>query len=167
MPKTLYELKYSFEAPDLLKSEQVGCITKLYFPKGKVLFGEPYKKDRIIVDKRFVFPIEYLEKTNKLSNLDIKGVDKEVLDRISTEVTEQKQNFLGEDKKSTITEKIKKESNTYKSGALLGLGIGIVTALYLKKSVLWFGLFGGAFGGYIASQINKAKKGNNLDIKPK
>jgi uncharacterized membrane protein YsdA (DUF1294 family) len=37
----------------------------------------------------------------------------------------------------------------------------------LKKSVLWFGLFGGAFGGYIASQINKAKKGNNLDIKPK
>jgi len=166
MAKLLYELQYGFEAPDLLKSEQVGGIITSYFEKGRVLLGEPYKKDRIIVDKRFVFPIEYLEKTNKLSNLSLGGNMSETLDRLSKETKEQKESFAG-DSDIPLAEKVKKESNTFKNGALLGLGIGLVSALYFKKSILWFSLFGGAFGGYIATKIYKAKQGNNLDIKAK
>lgn len=166
MAKLLYELQYGFEAPDLLKSEQVGSIITSYFEKGRVLLGEPYKKDRIIVDKRFVFPVEYLEKTNKLSNLPVSGNMSETLDRLSKETKEQKESFAG-DSDVPLAEKVKKESNTFKNGALLGLGIGLVSALYFKKSILWFSLFGGAFGGYIATKIDKAKQGNNLDIKAK
>ena len=166
MAKLLYELQYGFEAPDLLKSEQVGSIITSYFEKGRVLLGEPYKKDRVIVDKRFVFPIEYLEKTNKLSNLPVSGNMSETLDRLSKETKEQKESFAG-DSDVPLAEKVKKESNTFKNGALLGLGIGLVSALYFKKSILWFSLFGGAFGGYIATKIDKAKQGNNLDIKAK
>lgn len=166
MAKLLYELQYGFEAPDLLKSEQVGGIITSYFEKGRVLLGEPYKKDRIIVDKRFVFPVEYLEKTNKLSNLPVGGDLGVTLERLSKETTEQKENFEGV---STIplADKVKTKSNTFKNGALLGFGIGLISALYFKKSILWFSLFGGAFGGYIASKVEEAKKGNNLDIKPK
>ena len=166
MAKLLYELQYGFEAPDLLKSEQVGSIITSYFEKGRVLLGEPYKKDRVIVDKRFVFPIEYLEKTNKLSNLPVSGNMSETLDRLSKETKEQKESFAGESN-IPLAEKVRKESNTFKNGALLGLGIGLVSALYFKKSILWFSLFGGAFGGYIATKIDKAKQGNNLDIKAK
>jgi hypothetical protein len=166
MAKLLYELKYGFEAPDLLKSEQVGGIITSYFEKGRVFLGEPYKKDRIIVDKRFVFPVEYVEKTNKLSNIPVSGDLGQTLERISKETKEQKESFAG-DSDTTLAEKVKKESNTFKNGALLGLGIGLVSALYFKKSILWFSLFGGAFGGYIATEINKARKGNNLDIKAK
>jgi hypothetical protein len=166
MAKLLYELQYGFEAPDLLKSEQVGSIITSYFEKGRVLLGEPYKKDRIIVDKRFIFPVEYLEKTNKLSNLPVSGNMSETLDRLSKETKEQKESFAG-DSDVPLAEKVKKESNTFKNGALLGLGIGLVSALYFKKSILWFSLFGGAFGGYIATKIDKAKQGNNLDIKAK
>jgi hypothetical protein len=166
MAKLLYELQYGFEAPDLLKSEQVGSIITSYFEKGRVLLGEPYKKDRIIVDKRFIFPLEYLEKTNKLSNLPVSGNMSETLDRLSKETKEQKESFAG-DSDVPLAEKVKKESNTFKNGALLGLGIGLVSALYFKKSILWFSLFGGAFGGYIATKIDKAKQGNNLDIKAK
>lgn len=166
MAKLLYELQYGFEAPDLLKSEQVGSIITSYFEKGRVLLGEPYKKDRVIVDKRFVFPIEYLEKTNKLSNLPLSGNMSETLDRLSKETKEQKESFAGESN-IPLAEKVRKESNTFKNGALLGLGIGLVSALYFKKSILWFSLFGGAFGGYIATKIDKAKQGNNLDIKAK
>ena len=165
MAKLLYELQYGFEAPDLLKSEQVGGIITSYFEKGRVLLGEPYKKDRIIVDKRFVFPVEYLEKTTKISNLGVNGSIGETLDRLSKETKEQKESFVGDD--IPLAEKVKKESNTFKNGALLGLGIGLISALYFKKSVLWFSLFGGAFGGYVATKIEKAKQGNNLDIKAK
>jgi hypothetical protein len=165
MAKLLYELKYGFEAPDLLKSEQVGGIITSYFEKDRVLLGEPYKKDKIIVDKRFIFPVEYLEKTNKISNLSVDTSFGETLDRLSKETKEQKESFAGDN--IPLAEKVKKESNTFKNGALLGLGIGLVSALYFKKSVLWFSLFGGAFGGYIATKIYKAKQGNNLDIKTK
>lgn len=166
MAKLLYELQYGFEAPDLLKSEQVGSIITSYFEKGRVLLGEPYKKDRIIVDKRFVFPIEYLEKTNKTGNLPISENIANTIERLATETKEQKENFAGV-VNIPLAEKVKKESNTFKNGALLGLGIGLVSALYFKKSILWFSLFGGAFGGYIATKIHKAKQGNNLDVKAK
>lgn len=166
MAKLLYELKYGFEAPDLLKSEQVGSIISSYFEKGRVLLGEPYKKDRIIVEKRFIFPVEYLEKTNKIGNLPVSGNMAETLERLASETKEQKENFAGS-VETPLAEKVKKESNNFKNGALLGLGIGLVSALYFKKSILWFSLFGGAFGGYIATKISKAKEGNNLDIKAK
>jgi hypothetical protein len=65
MSKSLYELKYSFEAPDLLKSKQVGKPIFKYFEKGYVVFGEPFQKTSIILEKRYVFPLEYLEKTDK------------------------------------------------------------------------------------------------------
>lgn len=164
MAKSFYKVKYDFEAPDLLISEQVGSSITSFFQKNKVVSGEPYKKDRVLVDKRFVFPIEYLEKTTKLSDVSFDGASTETVDRITNETKEQKENL---NKNLSLADKIKKESYTFKNGAILGLGIGLVSALYLKKNIFWFSLLGSAFGGYVATQIHKANQGNNLDIKVK
>jgi hypothetical protein len=52
-----------------------------------------------------------------------------------------------------------------KNGALLGLGIGIITALYLKRNIWLISLIGLSVGGYVAHKIVKAKQGNN-EVEP-
>jgi len=158
MAKSLYELEYGFEAPDLLKSEQVGSIITQFFEKGKVFLAEPYKKDRIIVEKRFVFPIEIVKKSDRLSNLKID-------DALLPKKEDDNSDFTGESP-LTLKDKISEESKTFKNGALLGLAVGILSALYFQKSVLWFSIFGVAIGGYVAKEVNKSKS-KDLGIKTK
>ena len=64
--------------------------------------------------------------------------------------------------KAKGTGQIKNEAKAYKNGALIGLGCGIITALYFKKSIWLFSLLGVALGGYVAFKVNKAKQGNNI-----
>ena len=73
---------------------------------------------------------------------------------------------FGKNAKSIVegrkAKEVKEEAKRYKNGALIGLGCGLLTALYFKKNIWIFSLLGVAIGGYIAHNINKAKKGNNV-----
>ena len=169
--KNVYQLNYSFEAPDILKSELIGKPITEHFEEGDILLGDYYKKNYIIVDDRYLFPIEYMEKTDKFPYLKKESSFDETINRIKqqsvllSEREKEKLDELGFDIKSTIEGKraleMKKESNSYKKGAVLGLACGIFSALYFKKSIWIFSILGVAIGGYVSHKIYSAKKGNN------
>ena len=173
--KNVYQLNYSFEAPDILKSELIGKPVTEYFEEGELLIGDYYKKNYIIVDDRYLFPVEYVEKTEKFPYLKKDSSFDETIDRIKqqsvllSEKEEEKLDKLGYNIKNTIEGKkakeIKSEANYYKRGAILGLACGIFSALYFKKSIWIFSIVGVAIGGYISHKIYVAKKGNN-DVQP-
>jgi len=173
--KNIYQLNYSFEAPDIIKSELIGKPVTEYFEEGDILVGDYYKKQYIIVDDRYLFPIEYVEKTDKFPYLKKESSFDETIDRIKqqsvllSEKEKEKLDNLGFNIKSTIEGKkateMKKQSNSYKRGAVLGLACGIFSALYFKKSIWVFGILGVAIGGYVSHKIYVAKKGNN-DVQP-
>lgn len=169
--KSVYQLNYSFEAPDIIKSELTGKPVTEHFEEGELLIGDYYKKDYIIVDDRFIFPLEYVEKTEKFPYLKKESSFDETIDRIKqqsvllSEREKEKLDTLGGDIKSTIegrkAKEMKKEMDSYKKGAILGLACGIFTALYFKKNIWIFSVLGVAIGGYVSNKIYIAKKGNN------
>jgi len=169
--KSIYELNYSFEAPDIKKSELLGKPITEYFEEGDILIGEYYKKNYILVDERFIFPVEYVTKTDKMPYLKKDSSFDETIDRIKAQsviLSDREKDELDEAGniiKKTIegkrAEEIKKESRAYKNGALLGLAGGILSALYFKKNIWLFSILGVALGGYVAHKIHIAKKGNN------
>jgi len=176
MPKkNVYQLNYSFEAPDIIKSELAGKPITEHFEEGELLIGDYYKKNYIIVDDRFVFPLEYVEKTEKFPYLKKESSFDETINRIkqqsvllSDRERERLENF-GSDVKNTIEGKkakqMKKEMDSYKKGAVLGLACGIFTALYFKKNIWVFSVLGVAIGGYVSHKVHVAKQGNN-DVQP-
>ena len=83
--KSIYELNYSFEALDIKKSEMLGKPITEYFEEGKILVGEYYKKDYILVDDRYVFPLEYLSKSEKMPYLKRDSDFDETIDRIKAQ----------------------------------------------------------------------------------
>ena len=154
MPKkNVYQLNYSYEAPDIKKSELAGKPVTEYFEEGELLIGDYYKKNYILVDERFIFPLEYVEKTEKFHYLKKESSFDETIDRIKqqsvllSEKEKEKLDEFGFDIKRTIEGKraleMKKESNTY------------------KKSIWIFSILGVAIGGYVSHKIYTAKKGNN------
>jgi hypothetical protein len=169
--KSIYELNYSFEAPDIKKSELLGKPITEYFEEGDILIGEYYKKNYILVDDRFIFPVEYVTKTDKMPYLKKDSSFDETIDRIKAQsviLSDREKDELddaGNTIKKTIegkrAEEVKKESRAYKNGALLGLAGGILSALYFKKNIWLFSILGVALGGYVAHKIYIAKKGNN------
>jgi hypothetical protein len=169
--KNVYQLNYSYEATDIKKSELAGKPITEYFEEGDLLIGDYYKKDYILVDDKFIFPLEYVEKTDKFPYLKKESSFNETIDRIKqqsvllSEREKEKLDELGFDIKSTIEGKralaMKKESNSYKKGAVLGLACVIFSALYFKKSIWLFSVLGVAIGGYVSHKIYVAKKGNN------
>ena len=173
--KSVYELNYSFEAPDIKKSELLGKPITEYFEEGDILIGEYYKKNYILVDDRFIFPAEYVTKTDKMPYLKKDSSFNETIDRIKAQsviLSEREKEELDEAEntiKKTIegkrAEEVKKESKAYKNGALLGLAGGVLSALYFKKNIWLFSILGVALGGYVAHKIYIAKKGNN-EINP-
>jgi hypothetical protein len=176
MPKkNVYQLNYSFEAPDIKKSELTGKPVTEHFEEGELLIGDYYKKNYIIVDDRYLFPIEYVEKTDKFPYLKKDSSFDETIDRIKqqsvilSDKEKEKLDDLGYSIKSTIEGKkakeMKSESDSYKRGAVLGLACGIFSALYFKKSIWIFSILGVAIGGYVSHKIYTAKKGNN-DVQP-
>jgi hypothetical protein len=173
--KSIYELNYSFEAPDIKKSELLGKTITEYFEEGDILIGEYYQKNYILVDDRYVFPSEYVTKTDKMPYLKKDSSFDETIDRIKAQsviLSEREKEQLdeaGNTIKKTIegkrAEEVKKESKAYKNGALLGLAGGVLSALYFKKNIWLFSILGVALGGYVAHKIYIAKKGNN-EINP-
>ena len=171
LKKNVYKLNYSFEAPDILKSDFINKPVTKYFEEGELLIGDNYKSGYIIVDDRFVFPTDYVEKTDTMPYLKKDSSFDETIDRIKqqsiilSEKQEQEIDELGNNIKKTIEGKkakdIKKEASYYKRGAILGLACGIISALYLKKSIWVFSILGVAIGGYVSHKIYTAKKGNN------
>lgn len=172
MPKkNVYQLNYSYEAPDIKKSDLAGKPITEYFDEGQLLIGDYYKKNYILVDERFIFPLEYVEKTDKFPYLKKESSFDETIDRIKqqsvllSEKEKEKLDELGFDIKRTIEGKkaleMKQQSNSYKKGAILGLACGIFSALYFKKSIWVFSILGVAIGGYVSHKIYTAKKGNN------
>ena len=169
--KSIYELNYSFEAPDIKKSELLGKPITEYFEEGEILIGEYYKKNYILVDDRYIFPIEYVTKTDKMPYLKKDSSFDETIDRIKAQsvvLSDREKEELdeaGNTIKKTIegkrAEEVKKESKAYKNGALLGLAGGILSALYFKKNIWLFSILGVAVGGYVSHKIYVAKKGNN------
>jgi hypothetical protein len=81
--KNIYQLNYSFEAPDIIKSELIGKPVTEYFEEGDILVGDYYKKQYIIVDDRYLFPIEYVEKTDKFPYLKKESSFDETIDAAS------------------------------------------------------------------------------------
>lgn len=173
--KSVYQLQYSFEAPDIVKSELVGKPITEHFEEGDILIGDFYKKNYIIVDDRYVFPLEYVEKTDQFPYLKKDSSFDETIDRIKqqsvllSEKEKEKLDEAGYNIKSTIEGKkakeMKAQSDSYKRGAVLGLACGIFTALYFKKNIWIFSVLGVAIGGYVSHKIYVAKKGNN-DVQP-
>jgi hypothetical protein len=173
--KNVYQLNYSFEAPDIIKSELVGKPVTEHFEEGDILIGDYYKKDYIIVDDRYLFPIEYVEKTEKFPYLKKESSFDETIDRIKqqsillSEKEKEKLDELGFSIKKTIEGKkakeMKKQSDSYKRGAVLGLACGIFSALYFKKNIWFLSILGVAIGGYVSHKIYVAKQGNN-DVQP-
>ena len=173
--KNVYQLNYSFEAPDIIKSELIGKPITEHFEEGDILIGDYYKKNYIIVDDRYLFPIEYVEKTDKFPYLKKESSFDETIDRIKqqsvllSEKEKEKLDELGFNIKSTIEGKkakeMKSQASSYKKGAVLGLACGIFSALYFKKSIWVFSVLGVAIGGYVSHKIYVAKKGNN-DVQP-
>lgn len=169
--KTVYELQFSYEAPDLIKSEQSGKIVTQFFEEGEMVIGEPYQKTNIIVEERYIIPLDYVEKTDKFPYLKKDSKFDEAISRIKeqavimSENQEKSLDEFGTNVKDVVEGKkkvkIEAESKAYKNGALIGLGSGVLLALYLQKSVWIFGLLGVAIGGYVAHKIHKAKDGNN------
>jgi len=173
--KSVYQLNYSFEAPDIIKSELIGKPVTEHFEEGELLIGDFYKKNYIIVDDRYIFPLEYVEKTEQFPYLKKESSFDETIDKIKqqsvllSEKEKDKLDELGNTIKSTIegrkAKEMKKEMDSYKKGALLGLACGIFTALYFKKNIWIFSVLGVAIGGYVSHKIHIAKKGNN-DVQP-
>ena len=169
--KSVYQLNYTFEAPDIIKSELAGKPVTEHFEEGTLLIGEYYKKNNIIVDDRYIFPIEYVEKTEQFPYLKKESSFDETIDRIKqqsvllSEREKEKIEQFGENVKSTIegrkSKEMKKEMDSYKKGAVLGLACGIFTALYFKKNIWLFSVLGVALGGYVSHKIHTSKKGNN------
>jgi hypothetical protein len=83
--KSIYELNYSFEAPDIKKTEMLGKAITEYFEEGDILIGEYYKKNYILVDDTFVFPIEYVTKTDKMPYLKKDSSFDDTIDRIKAQ----------------------------------------------------------------------------------
>jgi len=103
--KNVYQLNYSFEAPDIKKSELTGNPVTEHFEEGELLIGDYYKKDYIIVDDRYVFPIEYVEKTEKFPYLKKDSSFDETIDRIKQQsvlLSEKEAEKLDEDRKSVV-----------------------------------------------------------------
>lgn len=168
--KSVYELQFTFEAPDLLRSEQAGRPIAQLFEEGESVIGEPYLRDNILVEERYVIPIDYVKKSDNFPYLKKESKFDETISRIrqqSVQISEKESNDLskiGSNIKDVVEgrqkQKLNAEAKAYKNGALLGLGGGIILALYLKRSVWVFGLVGVAIGGYVAHKIQKAKQGN-------
>jgi len=173
--KSVYELLFSIEAKDILKSEKIGRDVTLFYEKGELVIGEPYKKDWILVEERYMIPSDYAEKTSKFPYLKKDSKFDETINRIKaqsvqmSESERDKFDKVGSDVKDVIEgktqAKIKDKAKMYKNGALLGLGSGVLLALYLRKNIWAFGLVGVAVGGYVANKIQKAKDGNN-EVEP-
>jgi len=169
--KNVYQLNYSFEAPDIKKSELTGKPITEHFEEGELLIGDDYKNNYIIVDERYLFPTEYVEKTEKFPYLKKDSSFDETIDRIKqqsvllSEREAERLDDLGYNIKSTIegrkAKEMKSEASSYKRGAVLGLACGIISALYFKKNILVFSVLGVAIGGYVSHKLYIAKKGNN------
>lgn len=169
--KTIYELLFSYEAPDLKKSEQVGKLVTQFFEEGEMVIGEPYQKTKIIVEDRYIIPLDYVEKTEKFPYLKKDSKFDDTISRIKqqavmmSEKQQQELDAFGNNVKETIEGKTKikvqNESKAYRNGAIIGLGSGVLLALYLKRSIWVFGLLGVAIGGYVSHKIQKSKSGNN------
>lgn len=170
--KQVYELLFSFEAPDLKKSQSADRVITEYFQEGDVVIGQNYKSDYILVDDRYVIPLEYVQKTTKLPYLKKESEFDETIDRIKaqsvimSEKEQERLNQLGDNVKNQIEGKqvkqIRNDARVYKNGALLGLGCGVISALYFKRNIWIFSILGVALGGYIAHKIHKARQGNNI-----
>jgi hypothetical protein len=170
--KQVYELLYSYEAPDLKQSESAGKLITEYFKEGEIIIADNYEDDNIIVDGKYIIPMGYVQKSEDFPYLKNDSNLNETIDRIKVQSImmndkeAQKLDDFGRNAKSIVEGKrakqIQQESKRYKNGALLGLGCGILTALYFKKNIWVFSLLGVAIGGYIAHNINKAKQGNNV-----
>jgi hypothetical protein len=173
--KNVYELQFAIEAQDILKSKKLGRDVTLYFEKKEIVIGEPYQKEWIIVEDRYIIPLDYVEKTSKFPYLKKDSKFDETINRIkaqSVQMSErEKEGFdkIGAEVKDVIEgrtkEKINAKAKMYKNGALMGLGSGVLLALYLRKNIWFFGLVGVAVGGYVASKIQNAKEGNN-EVEP-
>ena len=172
--KNVYQLNFSFEAPDIYKSKLANKRITKFFPKGSRVIGGNYKKDKVIAEKRYIFPSDYVEKVDEFTYLkrdssfdDTVKTIKENAVQMSNKEKEKLDN-VGEDVKGvvegTLKKKITNEASSYKSGALVGLAGGVVLALYLNKSVWTFGILGVAIGGYVGNKIYKAKQGKAKNI---
>jgi hypothetical protein len=170
--KQVYELLFSYEAPDIKQSESAGKLVSKFFKEGEKIIADTYGEDKIIVDERYVFPLDYVQKTEEFPYLKQDSSLNETIDRIKvqsimmSEKEAEKLDEFGKNAKSIVegrkAKEVKEEAKRYKNGALIGLGCGLLTALYFKKNIWIFSLLGVAIGGYIAHNINKAKKGNNV-----
>jgi hypothetical protein len=173
--KGVYRLLFSIEAPDLTKSEVAGKLITQLFNEDEIVMGEYYKKENILVDGRYVIPLAYVEKEDKLPYLKKDSSFDETIDRLKqqslilSEKEKERLNDIGNSIKSQIegkkAQQIKAETKAMKNGALLGLGIGIITALYLKRNIWLISLIGLSVGGYVEHKIVKAKQGNN-EVEP-
>jgi hypothetical protein len=175
--KQVYELLFSFEAPDILKTEQTGLDITQFFEEKQLVIGEPYEKEYVIIEERYIIPLDYLKKSDKIPYLKKESRFDDTVDRIkqqSIELSEkeaEKLKKVGTDIKDVVEgktkSKIEAEAKSYKGGALVGLASGVLLALYFKKNIWAMGFIGLAVGGYVTHQIRSAKSGKGFELNEK
>ena len=106
--KQVYELLFSYEAPDVKKSESADRLITQLFQEGESVIGDLYKTNYIIVDDRYIIPLDYVEKTNKFPYLKKESEFNDTIDRIKAQSVilsdreDERLNQLGSNIKSTI-----------------------------------------------------------------
>lgn len=163
----IYELNTGFDAPDLIKSQLADRRITQYFPKDTRFIGTKFKSDKILAEKRYVFPIDYLTEVDEFTHLKKDSEFDETIKAIKhnavhlSEAEKERLEETGEKVKGVVEgkmpKKVKSEAHYYKNGALIGLASGVVLGLSLNKSVWVFGVLGLAIGGYISHHLYKAK----------
>lgn len=140
-----YRLTRDYYALDTKMSEHLGREIDRYFPKDSVVEAELYDSTYVIHKNRFLIPVDYLTDVQNQSS-----------DKSKTTTNIKDATSLSDLTVSTNRVMSSKEkANGYVKGGIVGLAIGVVAALYLRKKPLWWGVAGFVVGGYT---LNKFKK---------
>jgi hypothetical protein len=140
-----YRLIYDFHALDTKMSEHLGREISRLFPKDSVIEAELHDATFVVHKNRFLIPIDYLQEISEKDTIDS-----------GTNIKEGKtlDDFVIKSSKSKVTES-KNKAMGFVKGGVVGMALGVVLALYLKKNPFWWGATGFIVGGY---SLNKLKK---------
>ncbi len=136
-----YRVKKNFRGP----MKGVSPLKFKNFNEGDSFAGEEDLENRppMVKDEEgYVIPLQYVEKDQP-----------SVANNIPDQVAEKIEKIKNKD----LVKSVLNKSNYSANGAMVGAGLGAITALYYSKSIVWFAvgglIAGGLIGGLISNKI--------------
>jgi hypothetical protein len=142
-----YKLIYDYHALDTKMSEHLGREVTSHFPKGSIIEAELHDATYLLHKKRFLIPIDYL---TEVSDEKQNSVETTVNFKEASSINDL---TIKDSKNKVLTSKEK--ASGYVRGGVVGLALGVVLALYLKKNPFWWGAAGFLVGGASLNKLNK------------